>query len=596
MAKNPYSKYSLYQQKVRKGKKNLLLLLAFFILLAAVFFLARSLKGKTLTEGTNPTGPAVEAASIVVEDEPENLLTWWSYDYSSYRQLTIRNHELATTIPKDSLLTVNINHEKLVSENKSQSSGNDLRLVHLNAGNTYTEIEIKLEDANTSYTKISFKAVKDISANTSDNDYFLYYGNPNAVKFNSTLSTGNFTDADYLISYSKEQSPKLFADVNRKWVLKDDPDPREFKFMVTAAFEGLKENQNITYQIIGTNRVGFLKHTTGNAYEVALDVKDLIPGTYYIQATTVANNMELKSQKAEFYVSYPLYVTWTFDWEGYDVSDNYLKDMEDMSSKHGVPLTHFFNPRIYIANEIPNARKDRLTNWVINRKNTNGDQISLHLHMHYDVISATGLTPKTNPAWGGRENGHDVLTSAYNYTEMTQILNWSKNIFQQKGLGTPTAFRAGGWFASLDTLKALQDTGFTMDSSGRSSYVWGTNKVTGPWTLPSTTTPYHPSSVNQNASSPSPMKIWEFPDNGADSWTYSTNDLIQRFKDNYSNRPLEKKQVVTYLTHPHWFNVDQPKMDATFTYVDNYLYKDDKGPIKYVTLEEAQKIWEKYPD
>jgi hypothetical protein len=596
MAKNLYSKYSLYQQKVRKGKRNLLLLLSFFFLVAAVFFIGINLKGKTLFGNITPTpAPEVQGTTQVTEDEPENLLTWWSYDYSIYRQLTVRNQEAIRSVPKDSLLSVNINHANLVSENKSLASGNDLRVVYLNEGNTYTELEIKLDDPNTSYTKISFKSVKDIPANNMDNKYFLYYGNPAAVRYDSAVKTGNLTDLDYLISYSKEQSPKLLGQVNRKWVLKEDPDSGEFKFTVTADIDGIKDNQNVTYQIIGTNRTGFLKHTTENTYESAIEVKDLVPGIYSIQASTIANNMEVRSQKSEFYVSYPLYVAWTFDWEGFDVNDNYLNDMNSLSNQHGVPLTHFFNPRIYIATDISNARKDYLTNWVLNRKSTNGDQIELHLHMHYDVVTAAGLTPKTSPAWGGRENGHDVLTSAYNYSEMVQMLNWAKGIFEQKGLGTPSAFRAGGWYASLDTLKALQDTGFTMDSSGRTYYVYGPNKVKGPWTLLSTTVPYHPSASNQNvAGKDDALKIWEFPNNGADSWSYSANDLIQRFKENYSNAPLQRKQIVTYLTHPHGFNVDQPKMDATFSYIDNYLYKNDSGPVKYVTLEQAEKMWDTY--
>ena len=39
------------------------------------------------------------------------------------------------------------------------------------------------------------------------------------------------------------------------------------------------------------------------------------------------------------------------------------------------------------------------------------------------------------------------------------------DLFEQHGLNRPKTFRAGGWTASIDTLNALADQGFTADTS-----------------------------------------------------------------------------------------------------------------------------------
>src|SRR5690606_29209975 len=90
-------------------------------------------------------------------------------------------------------------------------------------------------------------------------------------------------------------------------------------------------------------------------YELKIPLDILDPGEYEIYTTVDSKNYE--SDFLTFNVSFPLYVTWTIDWEGYDVSEDNLKTMRDISSQSGMPLTTFFNPRLFIAKEIPDHRK-----------------------------------------------------------------------------------------------------------------------------------------------------------------------------------------------------------------------------------------------
>jgi len=247
-----------------------------------------------------------------------------------------------------------------------------------------------------------------------------------------------------------------------------------------------------------------------------------------------------------------------------------------------------FNPRIFIANDIPTARKSRMVEWVLSGQQIRGDEIGLHLHMHFDMITAVGLTPKTEPHWGGRENGHDVLTSAYGYDEFRKVVEWSLSEFARNGLPKPISYRSGGWFIGSENLRALSDLGFKIDSSGRESIVYGPNKIQNPWTLTSTTRPYQPSTFNQNISIEPTLDIWEFPNNGMDSTNRDYDVLKQKFEDNYKDMILPQSQVVTYLSHPHWFTkFDQGDMERLFEYLEPRKYENDSGAVIFITLKGA---------
>jgi hypothetical protein len=207
--------------------------------------------------------------------------------------------------------------------------------------------------------------------------------------------------------------------------------------------------------------------------------------------------------------------------------------------------------------------------------------------MYPDYLVKAGVIPKLEPAWGvSLPAGYDVLTTAYSYDEIKIILTYAKQDLEKNGLGTPKSYRAGGWFANLDTLRALADSGFLVDSSGRTEYKLGNNNMSGNWSLKSTSQPYFPSSVNQNSDVPPPnLPILEIPNNGADDYSFSSAEMIERFNDNYSGGVIEKAIVVTYLSHPQWFDEKRQKtMADVFAFIDSYSYDKDLGPVIYSTL------------
>lgn len=391
----------------------------------------------------------------------------------------------------------------------------------------------------------------------------------------------------------KNAPTAIYGHGNRHWILKDvSTHPQYASFTYTVEVAGPSDPDSFPrYKISGSSQEGLMEKVSERTYQAKILPDTLTIGAYDVQATVSLNNTLYTTNKFTFYVSYPLYVAWTLDWEGYDVPDNELQNLTNFSQKHNdLPMTHLFNPRIYATSEMSQERVNSLTSWIIQRQ-ASGDEIGLHLHMYYDLVQASGVQPRKEPKWTDYlDNGLDVPCSAYTYDEFTKILNWAKAEFSKHGLGIPKSFRAGGWFADLSILKALEYTGFLIDTSGREAYVWGTanNKIPGFWKLNSTTKPYQPSKSNQNSSSPAPtLAIWEFPNNGADSWFYTAEDLQKRFEDNYKNTFLLESQTLTYLSHPHEIHKDIQILEPVFTSIDQHLAERDQGPIIYVTLEDA---------
>lgn len=386
-------------------------------------------------------------------------------------------------------------------------------------------------------------------------------------------------------------NPHFSSKINRNWILKDSNiDKQKGQLIFTLeTYKDLNIQQLPSYQVENTNIVGQLTQLNAHTFQKEIEISTLQPGKYKIYSNFYSNEKKYATNPIEFHISYPLYVILTVDWEGSDTENYQLSKLTELSEKHyNMPLTHFFNPRIYITESIPTSRVDYLTSWVLERQLI-GDEIGLHLHMNYEVVKAADVEVIKQPKWTDfLETGHDVPCSEYSKEDFSKILSWSKTTFTQNGLPVPTSFRAGGWFADLSTLQALEENGFNIDSSGREFYYWGNNGLKGHWNLSSTTQPYKPSKSNQNAASPYPtFNLWEFPNNGGDSYMYKTKDLIDKFEKNYDQAILQKPVVVTYLTHPHAFTQDYEVLDPLFEHTDKFNIANDTGPVIYTTLEKA---------
>lgn len=558
-------------------------------MLAVVFVLSLAFIQVYDSKGISE-GNAVEG--VYIDEEKDFEFEWWSDSYKAYKQLTIQNTS-EDNLEQGSYVYFDIDHKSLVENKKSKQSGIDLAMVYFMEGD-YKQIDIKLSKPNTKETRVYFPIYNTITSKNGSARYFLYYGNLSTqLGVTDTTSPDNIAD-NFTLTQSEEVLADISVKLSNKWVLKGpgvEEKDKQAVYTIAVNNIDLTEKQIVT-EMKKDGDVITLKpeKIEEGKYRLRINSNTYSAGTYTID--TKIQGSKFKSRMTKFNISYPLFVTWTIDWEGFDVSQQYLDSMATISRDHKMPMVQLFNPRIFVVGEIGKERQNYLVNWVLDRQKL-GDEIGLHLHMHLDMIAATGLTPKKNPRWGGRENGHDVLTSAYNYDEFYQIIEWSQNQFDLHGLPEPKSYRAGGWFIDIENLRVLNDTGFERDTSGRLYYVYGPNAQEGFWTLTSTTRPYHPSTVNQNTDDLLPLlDLWEFPNNGKDSTNNTAAELLAAFDDNYKKAPLLNAQTLTYMSHPHWFDIfDSPKMKELLTYIDKYKFERDNGPIIYTTLENAQKAF-----
>ena len=130
--------------------------------------------------------------------------TWWDASYGFRQRLTVTTG--AAAVPNGYSVPLSFDHSALVSASpsKSLSSGDDVRVLHWDAGGcAWTELDRVLQEEstwNSATTAIWFALQADILASSGDGNYYLYYGNlgagsPPANKSNVYQFWDDFDDA-----------------------------------------------------------------------------------------------------------------------------------------------------------------------------------------------------------------------------------------------------------------------------------------------------------------------------------------------------------------------------------------------------------------
>jgi len=124
---------------------------------------------------------------------------WWDSSYDYRKHVTVTNN-IGTTLSSGYSVCLTMDTATLVSSSKMLANGNDLRIVYWN-GDTFTELDRDIIHMNTGSTQIWFKTQIDISPDSTDESYDLYYGsvsavNPPANKSNVYLWYDNFDRAN----------------------------------------------------------------------------------------------------------------------------------------------------------------------------------------------------------------------------------------------------------------------------------------------------------------------------------------------------------------------------------------------------------------
>lgn len=168
----------------------------------------------------------------------------------------------------------------------------------------------------------------------------------------------------------------------------------------------------------------------------------------------------------------------TIDWEG-----EHFRNIADLlvvrkRIGHHIPVTHFICPA-YFTNGINHAKE------IISKAIFDIDEVALHVHCYESLVNKAGVKFRTEPdffkgytpalkklfsrlpkSMQPKNSGRGVPLSAYTYDEIIKILKTSRELmFQNFDIKELIGFRAGGWIASDEVLRALAETGFKYDSS-----------------------------------------------------------------------------------------------------------------------------------
>ena len=546
---------------------------------------------------TTTFGAIMQRANIIPKTEeplPESGQdAWYEADAGYVRQLAVRSTEKLLPILKDSVVVLSFDHASLVTAKKSDVNGGDLSLVY-RSSDGYRVLPFILANANSNKAQLLFPLVSAVGANSFDNRYFLYYGN-DFPKDTNRAQLLTPTTQSYAIDLLSEQVQDVSVVTNRRWFLTISlpgiPDTLTIRLTAKESGETADTNPVYSYDIDGADMYGILSALPNNQYSAEFHPIALPPGEY---AIVIKKDGTRIGRRAKLIVSEPLLTSLTIDWEGEDVPDRTLSRFESIAQTYGnPPFTHFFNPRIYLYSVMPEERSLALTDWI-RKRIIAGDELALHLHMHTDVVEAAGLVPKTEPRWGiaDQDPGYDVPMSAYSYNEVIDMITWAQRRLLERGLPEPKGFRAGGWFADISILTALEDADFLYDSSGRDRVLWGGGRQS-PWDLSSQSQPYYPSVENQNVLNPTgtSLRILEIPNNGGNTYEYSPETLRERFASVYKSGVLTVKQAVVLMSHLQWADREFPKLEEVLRANDAISFAGDKGPLVYTTTRAIYDLW-----
>jgi hypothetical protein len=346
-------------------------------------------------------------------------------------------------------------------------------------------------------------------------------------------------------------------------------------------------------------KVARLAEQPNGQYGVQVSLDGVPVGTH--QVLLAANGSTEAFASVPFKRTAPYYVLVTTDWDFADPGNQANTYQDRLHRDHSdLRMTHFVGPYTFTDPAVNEARRAELVTWLQKQRDMFDDEIGLHIHPYCNFVTAAGLTCITDQStvYTMDTTGYTIKLGAYGRTDFGTLLEHSKTIFEQRGLGTPRTFRAGGWTATLETIAALADKGFTADTSalnwkrieewsGKELYRWNMEN----WNpIDDTSQPYYPSETNVLTTGDAKLSILEVPDNGVMIDYVSLPEMNGIFDTNWDGQPLESPRTLMMGFHPATPGFDEAeylRVDGFLKYADQRLGTRHLGPVVYITLEDV---------
>ncbi|HUS31211.1 MAG TPA: hypothetical protein VMZ53_22025 [Kofleriaceae bacterium] len=348
---------------------------------------------------------------------------------------------------------------------------------------------------------------------------------------------------------------------------------------------------------------GHRLHEQSDGFALDINIEGVEVGTHDILFT--ANGSTTAFAKATFHRSMAYYVLVSTDYDFSDPGKQAIIYMDSLHTNHpGMLITHFWAPYTYTDPVVTPARRDELDVWIKKQRDEMHDEIALHIHPWCHFVTSAGLTCITNQStvYPDDMSGYTIKLAAYGRQDMGTLLQRAHAIFNERGLGTPVTFRAGGWTADVQTLLALDDNGYVADTSalnwakieewnGKELYTWNQTN----WSqIGDTSQPYHPSTSDPQASVPGAnMRMLEVPDNGVMIDYVSLEEMNGLFDANWDGQPLAAPKTLMMGFHPAggFSPSEYGRVDNFLKYADMHLGSAGTGPVVYATLSQVSAVF-----
>ena len=333
---------------------------------------------------------------------------------------------------------------------------------------------------------------------------------------------------------------------------------------------------------------------SASAFRANIDVTGLAAGPYSVEIVERVGAGEAVVGRAAFTLSQPEYVVWTLDFEGDASGDPELASTAAIADGLKIPMSVFWNPRVWTSTQVSAERQDAMLSWTKDRQ-AKGDEVALHLHMWTDYVRAAGVSVRIAPSWAGRGDGYDVPMTAYSEAEQKSLVDFGLTLMADHGLPKPTSFRAGGDIGDAATLRAIAAAGFTADCTAVAKDYPSIGRVPYPWNLPVGAQPYRPSATDANA--PGSLPLLEAPTIGGNTYAFTVQSIQPQIRANLAvfapaGSVAAERRVITVVSHPGTIvPAERAAIEALLGAFGPLRYDADAGPVRFVTLAQLTKAY-----
>lgn len=329
-----------------------------------------------------------------------------------------------------------------------------------------------------------------------------------------------------------------------------------------------------------------------------VDTSALAPGVHEILVARGGKAIAA----ATFRRVHAVYIVTTIDWEGATSDTASIDRQRSLHDAHDeLVLTQLVGPYMFTSGVDDATLEDHIA-FLHEGRDTFGDEIGVHIHARCSFIESAGVTCLTGNSLQAPlpdASGYSVPLADYTFADTVTLFEHAIELFEENDLGTPTSFRAGGWAADADTLRALGEAGFLVDTSAHnwsrleewrdlepfsSLYRWHTEH----WSeIGDLSQPYWPADDDAQRTGQSLAGILEVPDNASLVDYVTAREMQEIFYATWLGLDDTGPRVLSIGYHAATFDeLEGARMNGALDVLDRYRASQGTGPVVYVRLSD----------